>query len=76
MRNGPDAARQFLAVFKRGADLVVPFADETAKACGWYGGRAVHYDAVEAFDFFVRLQPHPAETPTPDLQATAEERSL
>lgn len=76
LRSGPNAAKQFRAALKREVYLEVPFADETAKACGWYGGRAVHYDAVEAFDFFVRLQPDAAETPTPDLQATAEEPSL
>ncbi len=76
LRSGPNAAKQFRAALKRDAYLEVPFDNETAKVCGWYERHAVHYDAVEAFDFFVRLQPDAAETPTADLQATAEEQSL
>lgn len=74
LRSGPTAAKQFRAALKRNAYLEVPFADETAKACGWYAGHAVHYDAVEAFDFFVRLQPDAADPSMPDAPAIEEER--
>jgi len=74
LRSGPNAAKQFRAALKRDAYLEVPFGDETAKACGWYKECAVHYDAVEAFDFFVRLQPDAAEGTITNAQSTGQGR--
>lgn len=67
LRNGPHATRQFLKAFKGDAHLVTQWDDKENKThdeerqhqevnvCGWLKNQAVHYDAVEAFDFFVRL---------------------
>jgi hypothetical protein len=72
LRNGPNAARQFLKAFKGDAHPGAPFddkrkdrnaqeiaIDDEIRTCGWRNEEevqyAVHYDAVEAIDFFVRL---------------------
>lgn len=89
LRHGPNAARQFLKAFKGDAYLPGPWEGKThktaeeekqgqaVKACGWLKDKdthyAVHYDAVEANDFFVRLHKDTATAETTN-QASANQR--
>ena len=67
LRNGPEAARQFLKAFvTTSAYLAAPPDHEAVKACGWLGERSVHFDAVEAVDFFIRLRTVESEDPEQD----------
>lgn len=59
LRAGPEAARQFLKAFlPPHIHLAAPPDEGDVAKSGWRkGDRCVHFDAVEALDFFVVLQP-------------------
>lgn len=62
LRAGREAATQFLKAFvPAGTHLASPPGAPDVKHSGWLGSQAVHFDAVEAIDFFVPLQPDAAE---------------
>ena len=66
LRAGRAAATQYLKAFlPADIHLAVPPGEPDVRYSGWLGRQAVHYDAVEALDFFVPLQPDA------DLEATA-----
>lgn len=56
LRDGPPEVKQFLHAF--GLSLPKPeyLTEEEPVKSGWRGDNCVYYDAVEALDFFVRLE--------------------
>jgi hypothetical protein len=72
LRAGPEAAAQFLKAFLPAKTHLEfpPGAPDVARR-GWLGKQAVHFDAVEALDFFVPLRPDSTDQPAVERAATA-----
>lgn len=73
LRAGPAAAEQYLKAFLPAHvidNLPAPPGEPGVKRTGWRSKQAVHFDAIEALDFFVALQPDAGVPPAAAVQAT------